>query len=174
MLLIKLIVTASWLFMVQASTMKWSIDWTSDSNLLSGSYLSKELLQRIIKLDSILQQKITQLDDEINTNFHILMVITSLMSIVLVMVLNNCYRVCKEKVDTAIKPDVSRVTVPQDQNVPARHKQHIVDLRHQMIRQPLMRETPKAATAPPKNIEKETYIEMKTPLHENFVQCQYN
>ena len=111
MLLTKLIVIASWLLTVQASTMKWSIDWNSDSNLLSGSYLSKELLQRIIKLDSILQQKITQLDDEINTNFHILMVITSLMSIVLVMVLNNCYRACKEKVDTVIKPDVSRVPV---------------------------------------------------------------
>ena len=154
--------------------MKWSIDWTSDSNFLSGNYLSRELLQRIIKLDSILQQKITQLDDEIDTNFQILMVITSLMSIVLVMVLNNCYRACKEKVDTAIKPDVSRVPVIQDQNLPARHEQHIVDLRHQMIRQPLMRETPKAATAPQKNIEKQTYLEIKTPLHENFVQCQYN
>ena len=87
MLLIKLILTASWLSMVQASAMKWSIDWTSDSNFLSGNYLSRELLQRIIKLDSILQQKITQLDDEIDTNFQILMVITSLMSIVLVMVL---------------------------------------------------------------------------------------
>ena len=168
MLLIKLIVTASWLFMVQASTMKWSIDWTSDSNLLSGSYLSKELLQRIIKLDSILQQKITQLDDEINTNFHILMVITSLMSIVLVMVLNICYRACKENVDTAIKPDVSRVPVLQDQNVLARHEQHIVDLRHQMIRQPLIRETSKVPTAPAKNMDKDTYIEMKTP---EFVQC---
>ena len=171
MLLTKLIVTASWLLTVQASTMKWSIDWNSDSNLLSGSYLSKELLQRIIKLDAILQQKITQLDDEINTNFHILMAITSLMSVVLVMVLNNCYRACKEKVDTAIKPDVSRVPVLQDQNVPARHEQHIVDLRHQMIRQPLMRETSKIATAPAKNMDKETYIEMKTP---EFVQCQYN
>ena len=171
MLLTKLVVIASWLLTVQASTMKWSIDWNSDSNLLSGSYLSKELLQRIIKLDAILQQKITQMDDEINTNFHILMAITSLMSVVLVMVLNNCYRACKEKVDTAIKPDVSRVPVLQDQNVPARHEQHIVDLRHQMIRQPLMRETSKIATAPAKNMDKETYIEMKTP---EFVQCQYN
>ena len=109
MLLIKLILTASWLFMVQASAMKRSINWTSDSNFLSNNYLSRELLQRIIKLDSILQQKITQLDDEIDTNFQILMVITSLMSIVLVMVLNNCYRACKERVDPAIKPDVSRV-----------------------------------------------------------------
>ena len=142
--------------------MKWSIDWNSDSNLLSGSYLLKELLQRIIKLDAILQQKITQMDDEINTNFHILMAITSLTSVVLVMVLNNCYRACKEKVYTAIKPDVSRVPVLQD---------HIVDLRHQMIRQPLMRETSKIATAPAKNMDKETYIEMKTP---EFVQCQYN
>ena len=173
MLLIKLILTASWVFMVQACAMNWSIDWTSN-NFLSGNYMSRELLQRIIKLNSILQQKITQLDDEINTNFQILMVITSLMSIVLVMVMDNCYLACKKRVDTAIKLDVSRIPVIQDQTSPARHEQHIVDLRHQMIRQPLMRENPKAATAPQKNIEKETYLEMKAPLHENFVQSQYN
>ena len=170
----KLILTASWVFMLQASAMKWSIDWTSDSNFLSGNYLSRELLQRIIKLDSILQQKISQLDDEIDTNFQILMVITCLMSVVLVMALNNCYLACKKRVDTAIKPDVSRIPVLQDQTLPARHEQHIVDLRNQMIRPPLMRENPKAATAPQKNIDKETYLEMKAPLNENFAQCQYN
>ena len=90
------------------------------------------------------------------------MAITSLMSVVLVMVLNNCYRACKEKVDTAIKPE-GRVPVLQDQNVPARHEQHMVDLRHQIIRQPLIRETSKVPTAPAKNLDKETYMEMKTP-----------
>ena len=169
MLFTKLVVTALWLLTVQASTMKWSIDWNSDSNLLSGSYLSKDLLRRIVKLDGILQQRISKLDDEITINFHILMAITSLMSVVLVLVISNCYRACKEKVDTAIKPEGR---VHQDQNVPARHEQHIVDLRHQMIRQPLIRETSKVPTAPAKNLDKDTYIEMKpTP---EFVQCQYN
>jgi len=160
--------------MLQASAMKWSIDWTSDSNFLYGNYLSRELLQRITKLDSILQQKIGQLNDEIDTNFQILMVITCLMSVVLVMALNNCYLACKKRVDTAIKPDVSRIPVLQDQTLPARHEQHIVDLRNQMIRPPMMRENPKAASAPQKNIDKENYMEMKVPLNENFVQCQYN
>ena len=91
------------------------------------------------------------------------------MSVVLVLVISNCYRACKEKVDTAIKPEGR---VHQDQIVPTRHEQQIVDLRHQVIRQPLIRETSKVPTAPAKNLDKDTYIEMKpTP---EFVQCQYN
>ena len=154
--------------------MKWSIDWTSDSNFLSGNYLLRELLQRIIKLDSILQQKIGALDDEIQTNFKILMAITSLMSVIMVMAMHTCYLACKKRVDTAIKPDVSRIPVIQDQNLPAIREQHIVDLRGQMIRPPIMRENPKASSAPQKNIDKDNYMEMKTPVSKNWVQCQYN
>jgi len=164
----RLVVTALWLLSVEPSTMKWSIDWNSDSNLLSGSYLSKDLLRRIVKLDGILQQRISKLDDEITINFHILMAITSLMCVVLVLVISNCYRACKEKVDTAIKPEGR---AQQHQIVPTRHEQ-IVDLRHQVIRQSLTRETSKVPTAPARNLDKDTYIEMKpTP---EFVQCQYN
>lgn len=157
--------------------MKWSIDWTLDSNFLSGNYLSRELLQRIIKLDSILQQKIGQLNDEIETNFKILMPITSLMSVIMVMAMHMCYLACKKRVDTAIvaKPDVSRMPVIQDQNLPAIREQHIVDLRGQMIRPPILRGNPKVASVPiQKNNDKDNYMEMKTPVSENWVQCQYN
>ena len=79
------------MFTVQGSSLKWSIDWDSQSNLLSGSYLSKDLLRRIIKLDNILQQRIIKLESEITVNFHILLGITSLMGIVLVLVASNFY-----------------------------------------------------------------------------------
>ena len=168
MLVTRLMITTLWLLSVEASTMKWSIDWDSQSNLLSGSYLSKDLLRRIVKLDGILQQRITRLDEEIALNFHILLAITSLMSIVLVLVISNCYRACKEKVDTAIKPEGR---AQQDQMVPTRHEQ-IVDLRHQVIsRQPLTRETSKVPTAPARNFDKDTYIDMQ-PAPE-FIQCKY-
>ena len=35
-----------------------------------------------------------------------------------------------------------------------------------MIRPPIMRENPKAASAPQKNIDKDNYMEMKTPVSE--------
>ena len=168
MLVTRLMITAFWLLSVEASTMKWSIDWNSDSNLLSGSYLSKDLLRRIVKLDGILQQRITRLDEEITVNFHILMAITSLMSIVLVLVISNCYRACKQRVDTAIKPEGR---AQNDQLVPTRNEQ-IVDLRHQVIsRQPITRETTKVPTAPARDLNKDTYIDMQ-PAPE-FVQCKY-
>ena len=64
--------------------------------------------------------------------------------------------------------------VIQDQNLTTIREQHIVGLRGQMIRPPIMRENPKAASAPQKNIDKDNYMEMKTPVNENWVQCQYN
>ena len=132
--------------------MKWSIDITSDTNFLSGNYLSRELVKRLIKLDSILQQKIGALDDEIQTNFKILMAITSLMSI-----------------------DVSRMPVIRDQHLPAIREQNIADMRGQIIRAPIMMENPKPASLPiHKDNDKDNYIEMKTPVSKNWVNCQYN
>ena len=176
-MLLKFTLIASWICSLQGSVMKWSIDWTSDSNFLSGTYLSRELVQRIIKLDSILQQKIGALDDEIQTNFKILMAIISLMSVIMVMAMHTCYLACKKRVDTAIiaKQDVSRMPVIQDQHLLAIREQNIVDLRGQMIRPPILRENPKPATAPiQKNNDKDNYIEMKTPVNENWVNCQHN
>ena len=65
MMLTKIWITSLLMLTLEASTMKWSIDWDSQSNLLSGSYLSKDLLRRIVKLDNILQQRIIKLDEEI-------------------------------------------------------------------------------------------------------------
>ena len=56
---------------LEGSAIHWSIDWTSDTNLLSDNYVSKELIPRLIKLDNILKTKINALDSEIDTNFLI-------------------------------------------------------------------------------------------------------
>jgi len=168
MMVTKMWIMTLWMLTLEAFTMKWSIDWDSQSNLLSGSYLSKDLLRRIVKLDGILQQRIMRLDEEIALNFHILLAITSLMSIVLVLVISNCYRACKQRVDTAIKPD-SRTQ--NDQLVPTRNEQ-IVDLRHQVItRQPVARETSKAPTTPVREVTKDTYVDMQAGPE--YVQCKY-
>ena len=97
-----------------------------------------------MKLDSILQQKIGTLDDEIQTNIKILMAITSLMSIIMVMAMHTCYLACKKRVDTAItaKPDVSRMPVIRDQHLPAIREQNEADIRGQIIRAPIMMEKP--------------------------------
>ena len=58
---------------LHSSAIHWSIDMTSDTNFLSGNYLSKELIPRLIKLDTILKKKIGALDAEIQANFMILM-----------------------------------------------------------------------------------------------------
>ena len=47
---------------LQAMNIHWQIDWQSDSSLLSGSYVSKELIPRLVKLDGILKKKIGELD----------------------------------------------------------------------------------------------------------------
>ena len=159
--------TSLLMFTVDASSLKWSIDWDSQSNLLSGSYLSKDLLRRIVKLDNILQQRIIKLDEEIAVNFHILLGITSLMGIVLVLVISNFYRACKQRVDSAISTE-NRTN--NDQLVPTRNEQ-IVDLRHQVItRQPVARETSKGPLPPARQAEN-TYVDMKA--EPEYVQCKY-
>ena len=125
----KLILIASLMCSLQGSAVHWSIDWTSDTNFLSGNYLSRELVQRLIKLDSILKQKIGALDDEIQTNFKILMAITSLMAVIQVMAAHTCYLACKKRVDKEIsaKPNVSRMPVIREQHLPAIREQTLED-----------------------------------------------
>ena len=57
----------------------------------------------------------TELEDEIDLNFAILMTITSMMCIVLIMTLYACYISCKQRVDSAlttpIKPVASCVPI---------------------------------------------------------------
>ena len=73
----KLMLISSLICSLQASAIHWSINWTSDTNFL--------------------QKKIGALDAEIQTNFMILMGITSLMAIILVMAAHTCYLACKKK-----------------------------------------------------------------------------
>ena len=110
---------------LEASAIHWSIDWTSETNLLSGSYLSKEFLPRLIKLDNILKTKINALDSEIDTNFLIFMIITGLMGIILVMAAHTCYLNCKQKIDTVVptKPNVSRIPVIREHHLPVIREQ---------------------------------------------------
>ena len=166
----KLILIASLMCSLQGSAVHWSIDWTSDTNFLSGNYLSKEIVQRLIKLDSILQKKINALDDEIQTNFMILMAITSLMAIILVMAAHTCLLACNKRVNTVIttKPNVSRMPVIREQHLPAIREQNLPAIREPIISAPLMMEKHQPASAPiPK--------EMKTtPISKNWVHCQYN
>ena len=62
-----------------------NLHWQSQSNLLSGSYVSKDIIPRLAKLDGILKKKIGALDSEIQVNFMILMGISALMGVILVM-----------------------------------------------------------------------------------------
>ena len=112
-MMFKILLLFSLVCSLQASAIHWSIDWTSDTNFLSGNYLSKELIPRLIKLDTILQKRIGALDAEIQSKFMILMGITSLMAVILVMAAPSCYLSCKKRVDRVIttKPNVSRLPV---------------------------------------------------------------
>ena len=47
------------------------IDWLSSTNTY-GTYATKELLPRLQKLDSILQNRVKQLEEEIGLNFTII------------------------------------------------------------------------------------------------------
>ena len=80
---------------------------------LYGIYATKNFIPRLAKLDGILKQRVTELEEEIDLNFAILMDITTMMGIVLIMTLHACYIACKQRVDTAlpipIKPVASRV-----------------------------------------------------------------
>ena len=62
---------------LQTMNLHWQIDWQSQSNLLRGSYVSKELITRPAKLDGILKKKIGALDSEIQVIFMILMGISA-------------------------------------------------------------------------------------------------
>ena len=121
-----------WLFLtlvlsLNGSAIHWSTDWTIDTNLLSGNYVSKEFIPRLIKLDNILKNKITALDSEIETNFLILMIITALMGIILAMAAHTCYLSCKQKTDTVVptKPNVSRIPVIREQHLPVIREQQV-------------------------------------------------
>ena len=75
---------------LQGINLHWQIDWQSQSNLLSGSYVSKELIPRLVKLDGILKERIGALDSKIQVNFIILMGISALMGVILVMAAYTC------------------------------------------------------------------------------------
>ena len=94
------------------SKLHWQIDWLSTSNSY-GTYATKEVLPRLQKLDSILQSRVKQLEEEIQLNFQILMSITAMMTIILAMSLHACYMACKTRIDSAlpqtIEPNVSRL-----------------------------------------------------------------
>ena len=117
---IKILLFLTLVCSLHSSTIHWLIDWTSDTNFLSGNYVSKELIPRLIKLDNILKKKIGALDSEIQVNFMILMAITALMGMILVMAAHTCYLSCKQKIDTVVrtKLNVSRLPVIKEQHVP--------------------------------------------------------
>ena len=125
-------IAALWLFRtlvcsLHRSAIHWLIDWTSDTNFLSGNYVSKELISRLVKLDNILKKKIGVLDSEIETNFMILMAITAVMGIILVMAAHTCYLSCKQKIDTVVptKPNVSRIPVIRERHLPVIREKHV-------------------------------------------------
>ena len=149
-----------WLFLglvcsLHSSAIHWSIDWTRNTNLLSGNYVSKELIPRLIKLDSLLKKKIGALDSEIQVNFMILMGIAVFMGIILVMAAHTCYLSCKQKIDTVVptKPNVSRLPVIREQHLPVIREQHV----------PVI-----AATSQNNDIELKT-----APTTKCWIGCQY-
>ena len=96
------------------ASVHWEIDWSNSNNLISGSYASKNLIPRLAKLDGILKKRVQELDEEIDQNFMILMIITSMMAVILVMTVHGCYLACKKRVDDALpiaKPVASRVPI---------------------------------------------------------------
>ena len=117
---IKILINLTIVVFLQASSIHWSIDWNSQTNLVSSSYLSKELLPRLIKLDNILKTRINALDDEVDQNFLILIIITGLMVIILALAAHTCYLSCKQKIDNVVppKPAVSRIPVIQESHLP--------------------------------------------------------
>ena len=90
------------------ASLHWEIDWLNNGNSY-GTYATKELLPRLAKLDGILQQRVSQLENEIGLNFTILMTITSMMGVVLIMTLHACYSSCKQRMDIALPPPIKLV-----------------------------------------------------------------
>ena len=122
MMLLTLIVTALALDTSLAASLHWEIDWQNSVNFY-GTYATKNLIPRLAKLDGIVQQRVTELEQEIDLNFATLMTITTMMGVVLIMTLHACYTACKQRVDTAlpvpVKPVASRVPlVRQNPDVP--------------------------------------------------------
>ena len=110
--LIKLLLLTCLMEPLKGSKLHWQIDWLSTSNSY-GTYATKEVLPRLQKLDTILQSRVKQLEEEIQLNFQILMTITAMMTIILAMSLHACYMACKTRIDSAlpqtIEPTVSRL-----------------------------------------------------------------
>ena len=110
--LIKLLLLTCFMEPLIGSKLHWQIDWLSTSNSY-GTYATKEVLPRLQKLDTILQSRVKQLEEEIQLNFQILMSITAMMTIILAMSVHACYMACKAKIDSAlpqtIEPTVSRL-----------------------------------------------------------------
>ena len=108
--LIKLLLLTCLMEPLMGSKLHWQIDWLSESNSY-GTYATKEVLPRLQKLDSILQSRVKQLEEEIQLNFQILMTITAMMTIILAMSVHACYMACKTRIDSAlpqtIEPTVS-------------------------------------------------------------------
>ena len=114
MLLTRMMISWFTLNLSIGASVHWSIDWSNSSNLISGSYTSKNLIPRLAKLDGILKKRVQELDEEIDQNFTILMIITSMMAVILVMTVHGCYLACKKRVDDALpiaKPVASRVPI---------------------------------------------------------------
>ena len=117
---IKILINLTMVVFLQASSIHWSIDWNSQTNLVSGSYLSKELMPRLMKLDNIHKTRISVLDAEVDQNFLILMIITGLMVIILALAAHTCYLSCKQKINNVVPPkrSVSRIPVIRESHLP--------------------------------------------------------
>ena len=114
MLLTIMLISLLTLNLSMGVSVHWSIDWSNLNNLISGSYVSKNLIPRLAKLDGILKKHVQELDEEIDQNFLILMIITSMMAVILVMKVHGCYLACKKRVDDVLpiaKPVASRVPI---------------------------------------------------------------
>ena len=99
-------------------SLHWSIDWLSQENFVSSSCLGKQSITCTKNPDVILKQRITALDQEIDTNFTILMTLSAVMSGILLTTLHTCYLKCSKHIDEAVpvvKPDVAWVPVIQSQ-----------------------------------------------------------
>ena len=128
-MIIKLLILTCLMKTSIGAKLHWEIDWLSSTN----TYATKELLPRLQKLDSILQNRVMKLEEEIGLNFSILMTITGMMGIVLAMTIHACYASCKAKIDSAlppIEPTVSRLPLvrPVENNSPVEMKPLDMDM----------------------------------------------
>ena len=104
-MIIKLLILTCLMKISIGAKLHWEIAWLSSTNTY-GTYATKELLPRLQKLDSILQNRVMKLEEEIGLNFSILMTITGMMGIVLAMTIHACYASCKAKIDSALPPPI--------------------------------------------------------------------